>query len=594
MKKTKWIDLSDCGILPNMKEDYTARLNQIIDEGSSGVAYRFSPGIYHFFASNGIKAPYALSNSEPIPERTLSLLLKNKNQITIDGNGAKFIYHGHLQPITLDRCSQITLKNITIDWEKPLVAEGIILSKTADYLDISIDQQLFPCFVRNFCLYFDIGDGAASELTYGSHTLYDASTLTVSRGCADTIMIKNAEHLGEDRFRLYLTGTLKKENPPMPGDVLVLRHNQRYHAGIFAEHSTDLLLEKITVHSCGGIGMLFQFCENITCRQLRFLPNRKLGRRISCTRDDGIQISNCRGDFLAEGCSFHGLQDSPMNIHGTSVNLIKSLDETTIECEFMNRYSCGFHDWAEPGHTLNFLDRKSMTSLETATVLSYRLLDDTHFVLTLEKPLNIPIRAAKKEIAVENLTNSPKVTIRHCHFGSCRSRGLLVTTPRPVVVEDNYFESAGSAILISGDASFWYESGACRDVTIRRNVFTDACNLVPYQYCYAMISICPIVPKPLKSTPYHGCIRIEDNTFSSPDTPILYAFSIDELIMKNNRIFHSERVSVPPAEKALFHLKNCRRAILEDNEIIGLFLMEEQKIENSTIVKRKEKKHDAD
>ncbi|MBQ7822362.1 MAG: right-handed parallel beta-helix repeat-containing protein [Clostridia bacterium] len=584
MNKNMIIELSDYGILPNTNEDYTKHINEIIAHGECNTTYRFAPGTYRFFASNGEKAAYSMSNSEPIPERTLSVWLKNKQNITIDGNGAKFLYYGHVQPVTLDNCQNVTLKHFTIDWEKPLVAEGIVTASTADYIEVSIDQRLFPCFVRNFCLYFDIGDGEVSELTYGAHTLYDAATLTVSHNSADTIMVKNAEQMGENRFRLYTTGILTEDQAPMVGDVLVLRHNQRHHAGIFAQHCCDLHYEDINIHSCGGIGMLFQFCENITCRHLNFLPNRKIGRKISCTRDDGIQISNCRGDFTLEGCSFHGLQDSPLNIHGTSVCLKKKHDEKTIECEFANQYAYNFPHWAKPGHALNLIDRKSMTSLAQVNVSSYSLIDESRFLLTLAEPLPATLfERSKIDIAIENLTNTPTVTIKNNRFGSCRSRGLLVTTPKPVVIEDNLFESAGSAILISGDASFWYESGACRDVIIRRNIFTDACNLAPYQYCYAMISICPLIPKPKKDAPYHSNIIIEDNSFDSPDTPILYAFSVDRLIIRNNRVCHSERIARLDSEKSLFHLKNCCKAVLTGNTLIGDFALNEKKIENSTV-----------
>ena len=55
--------------------------------------------------------------------------------------------------------------------------------------------------------------------------------------------------------------------------------------------------------------------------------------------------------------------------------------------------------------------------------------------------------------ALENLTWSPDVEIKNTFFGSCRARGLLVTTPGKVVIENNIFESSGSAILIAGDAN---------------------------------------------------------------------------------------------------------------------------------------------
>lgn len=53
----------------------------------------------------------------------------------IDGNGSELIFHGHLQPFTLDGCENITLRNFTIDWEKPIVSECRVIGKSCDYLD---------------------------------------------------------------------------------------------------------------------------------------------------------------------------------------------------------------------------------------------------------------------------------------------------------------------------------------------------------------------------------------------------------------------------------------------------------------------------
>lgn len=587
MNKNTIIELTEFGILPNTNIDYTKQLNKIFNNSESNITYRFSPGTYCFFAKNGEKSEYAMSNTEPIPKRTLSIWIKDKQNITIEGNGAEFIYYGHVQPITLDNCKNIQLKNFTIDWEKPLVAEGTIVAKTSDYLDVCINQQLFPCYVHNFCLYFDIGDGETSQLTYGAHTIYKSATLTVAQNSADIIMIKNAEHIGNDIFRLYTSGILKENQSPSVNDILVLRHNQRHHAGIFAEHCSNLIYNNIKIHSCGGIGMLFQFCSDVTCQNLSFIPNNKIGRKISCTRDDGMQISNCRGHFITEGCTFHGLQDSPINIHGTSVYVKKFITNRIIECKYINKYAHGFKYLAEPGDELKFLNRNNMSEIERATVLSCHATKNGHFVLEFTEPISENlIKMQTKEIAIENMTNSPSVTIRYNHFGSCRSRGILVTTLKPVIIEENYFESAGSAILISGDVNFWNEVGSCRNVIIRRNIFTDACNIAPYEYCYAMITIYPVIPKPQKNINYHSNILIEDNTFSSPDTPILYAFSVKNLTVRQNKVFRSNRFINHNTEKSLFHIKNCDETILTDNILIGTFSLNENKTENCTLIER--------
>lgn len=113
------------------------------------------------------------------------------------------MFYGHLQPFTIDGCENITLKNLVIDWEKPLVSEGEIVGRSADFIDVRINQNLFPCRVRDYSMYFDIGDGEESELTYGDHTIYNPDTLKVTPRSSDIVKVKSVEALSDDTFRLY-------------------------------------------------------------------------------------------------------------------------------------------------------------------------------------------------------------------------------------------------------------------------------------------------------------------------------------------------------------------------------------------------------
>ena len=122
-----------------------------------------------------------------------------------------------------------------------------------------------------------------------------------------------------------------------------------------------------------------------------------------------------------------------------------------------------------------------------------------------------------------------------------RARGALFSTPRRTVVEDNLFDhTSGTAILLCGDCNGWYETGACRDVLIRRNRFVNALTSL-YQFTNAVISIYPEIPELERQQQYfHGGqgrgIVIEDNEFDLFDAPLLYAKSVDGLWFRRNVI----------------------------------------------------------
>ena len=125
--------------------------------------------------------------------------------------------------------------------------------------------------------------------------------------------------------------------------------------------------------------------------------------------------------------------------------------------------------------------------------------------MELEKPLDPDL--AGLEIYAENATRNPEIHIHDNHFGSGnRARGILVTSPRKTVIEDNLFESSGAAILIEGDLNYWYESGGVSDVLIRRNVFSH-CRTSPWGA--AVIALTPSTSVP----GYHSGVIVTENQF---------------------------------------------------------------------------------
>ena len=203
------------------------------------------------------------------------------------------------------------------------------------------------------------------------------------------------------------------------------------------------------------------------------------------------------------------------------------------------------------------------------TVKSYTRIDRDRF--EIEFAVAVPA-ALEVGDAMENLTWSPDFTVRNTTFGSCRARGLLVSTPGKVVIENNDFVSSGAAILIAGDANGWYESGAVRDVLIRGNRFHPSCLTSWYQFGEGIISILPIIPKPDPEKPFHRNIRIEGNQFDVFDYSLLYALSVDGLSFKDNTINHNTQYKPWQGRKALLTFEGCKAVDVRGNKLADAVL----------------------
>ena len=164
---------------------------------------------------------------------------------------------------------------------------------------------------------------------------------------------------------------------------------------------------------------------------------------------------------------------------------------------------------------------------------------------------------------LENTTWTPSVTIRDCRFERTNTRGLLITTRRKVLIENNTFYRSGMhAILISSEASSWYESGPVQDVTIRNNSFEEGgYNQAPGNY---VIAIAPENHELVPGYMVHRNIRIENNIFKVYDYPILTARSTENLFFTGNKIIMTDFMA-KGKKRPEFDLTSCSKVMIDNN-----------------------------
>jgi polygalacturonase len=168
---------------------------------------------------------------------------------------------------------------------------------------------------------------------------------------------------------------------------------------------------------------------------------------------------------------------------------------------------------------------------------------------------------------IENLTWTPELTIRNSRFERTNTRGILVTTRKKVLIENNVFDRTGMhAILIADDASSWYESGPVTDVTIRNNIF-EGCgyNSAPNGY---VISIAPENHIKAEGFYVHRNIKIENNVFRVSEPAILGARSVQDLIFRNNKVLEVGNKTTPTSTPAI-NLDGCDRVKVSNNIFIA-------------------------
>jgi hypothetical protein len=555
-------NIMDFGAKPDCEQFNTApvvqkALEAIRKQGRPAIL-KFPNGRYDFRADGAVKKKYHVSNTSDLDRWSVAIMIDQMKDLTVDGDGSEFIFHGQITPFAIEDSENIWVRNVNMDWDIPLTAECTILAVEKEYIDVAIDPTQFPYVIENDRVVF-VGEDWKAR--WNGIFGFDGETglLQSGRGDVRGMNKAKAEELKKGKVRFHLA---VKEKNAVPGTKLVLRHSNRFHPGTFVFHSRNIGFKDVNMYHAAGLGFVCQYSENIVFNNANVHANTKKGRTLS-GHDDGLQVSNCKGFVRVENCHYYGLMDDPINVHGTSVRIIERRDANTLKCSFMHAQSIGM-DFAFKGDRISFIENETMVSLGTTTVKAIKHLDAREFLITLEDKVPVDIQEGD---ALENLTWAPDLTIRNCHFGSCRARGLLISTPGKVLVENNLFESSGSAILIAGDANGWYESGAVKDVMIRKNTFRN-CLTSKYQFCHGIISIDPIVNKtPRDGLRFHRNIRIENNKFINFGETLLYAKSVEGLTFADNVSVPSELFGEGGALKPAIVLNHCRTVKISGNKI---------------------------
>ena len=443
------------------------------------------------------------------------------------------------------------MRGVGFDYARPSFSEVVVEKVEADgRVVISADPTQFPLELDDNGFLRTCGEGCRQSVRL--FELFDGKTR--ARKGKSCWLSGKAEALGGNRFQL--THDMSKVccvAPLAPGDFATLRSPVRPNPTVLMYRADETVLENCAVHAADGMGIVAQRSANVTVRGTGRPEGRLAGsfaragtRRRLSLQADATHSSNCRGRVTVENCLFEGMNGDAINVHSTCLCIGRVDSPTLILCEYRHSQSIGFEVFL-PGERLRFIRAKTMEPVERVTkVVAAEMQDARHVLLELADPLPEEIAVGD---AVENADCQPSVVFRGNVVRNPSPRATLFTTPGKVVCESNAFEHVSAqAVLLSADAWNWYESGACRDVTIRGNVFRDVCILGGR----GVIQIGPNVKDlSAQKARYHRNIRVEGNVFEQAKGPLLYARSVSNLVWRAND------VSKVPAEARTYDVQFC-------------------------------------
>ena len=540
-------DITDFGVRPDSGENASPAVARAVARiaaactGEEEVVLRFPKGRYDFYEEGAALRTYYMSNHDQTQPKRVGIALEGVRRLTLDGSGSEFVFHGRMLPVSLVGAAHCRLRDFDIDFATPHIAQvriaendperGIVFEPAAEVRWRITPDSLFEYAGEGWTLRPETGIAFEPET---GRIVYNTADLAIPlRGVRETAPGRILAPAWRDA-RL------------VPGTEVALRGYGRPAPGIFLDDDTDTAIEGVAVRYAEGMGLLAQNCADIELEGFGVRLRGDDDPRCFTTQADATHFSGCRGRVVSRNGFYEAMMDDAINVHGTYLKVVERLDDRTAVGRYMHGQSWGFA-WGACGEEVQAVRAATMErvgepvrieSIEPRGVATAE--GAREFVVRFDRPLPAEV-VPEGGYGLENLTRTPEVLFAGNTVRNNRARGALFSTPRRVVVEENLFDQvSGAAILLCGDCNGWYETGACREVVIRRNRFVDALTSL-FQFTHAVISICPEIPDLAGQQLYfhggpEGGIVIEENEFDIFDAPVLYAKSVDGLLFCCNTI----------------------------------------------------------
>lgn len=571
------LDARSFDVVPDTGADMTNAVRTMLASGfERGTEITLSPGVYVF-------------RHHPEDEVTVAFPIRKLSGITVNGAGSTFLCHGYVMPFKVEDSDDVVIENVTVDWERPYITQGTVEACTPCHVNLKIDAGQYPYQIVN-AQFLGVGPdwGAPRPLSTCYHNAYDAVTHEIPSGIRDNPLSLGpdtpAEELSPGRVRFHTHPEVE-----MPaGTFITLNHGRYIVKGIDIWRSRDVAVKNVTLYHVLSGGVVAARTENIDIDGLRIVPNEARGRVFSGVAD-GIHLIHCRGTVNVSNVEMAGHGDDFLNIHGRNSVMTEKLTPRQALVVRADCWDAGDEVWVvrqgdvqrrevlhvksigriNPRHEL----AKSETQLNNGIGLGWGLSTDKQGEWHVEFAEDIPEDMADGDVFENKTWNPERFTLRHCRIlRRHRARGVLVSVPGQVIIEDNYFATAGAPILIEGDTSHWFESGGTEDVLIRNNLFDNCLSSGAHteerwQWGAAIFTITPShQPENADSPPYHRNIRIENNRIYAFDTPLVRAYSVGGLRFQSNTIVRTDAYVPFAFQKEAFWFDGCREVTIDGNQ----------------------------
>ena len=200
-----------------------------------------------------------------------------------------------------------------------------------------------------------------------------------------------------------------------------------------------------------------------------------------------------------------------------------------------------------PGDTMQLFSRKNAKPYGKVKISNIIPVNKAFVIVQFdEKELPEEFEQGDPVLILETVAELEVINTR---CSTLNGRGVLASGLESVRISGCYFHTSEAGVFISGDFSFWYESGPVKEALIENNIF-DNCNYRVFTATQEPLAVFPELPSLADGYFYHGTIRVKGHRFLSAERPLISILSAAEAEVTENCFEPDDRYPFIPHPEA--------------------------------------------
>ncbi len=457
---SKIIDVSRFGARGDGRTDDTAAIQKAVNaliKTGEGSTLLFPKGKYivNILSYKDVEAVIAMDKVD---------------KVTIDGQGSEIIAACQkMNVISIKNSKNVTVKNLSIYWDRPYFSQGKVIASTASSMDIRVDDNYPIDGTERIEALMDYDP--ATRMPIARFDLFGSAITKKELIAPQTLRLEIKSKWETPEKTKYVSDMLSG----LPaGTLMLLRH------AIYGQYAMDINIcenvniENVNIWGVPGMAIHMTQCRDAHIKKLIVEPKPGTGRLMSTT-GDAVFIMFPMGELLVEDSRIEASGDDCLPINGKYLKITEMPDRSTVKF----KVDVGWPGPVpRPGDKIDFYGGKDLLQTATLTVDSGRFdaKEKCHIVKFKEE---LPKSISAGDVAYNSAFACTKITVKNTVLGANRSRATIISARNVEFTNVRIHNTGLAGAMVFGDKDRSHRPGPSAENITFMNCTFESCALAP-------------------------------------------------------------------------------------------------------------------